>query len=63
MHGLMPLSSSHKRTVLSFPEGEVLERLDYRKKREAYYKRYDPHIEARITHSLTGLSNCYAVIL
>ena len=32
MHGLMPLSSSHKRTVLSFPEEEVLERLDYRKK-------------------------------
>ena len=34
MHGLMPLYSSHDRTVLSFPEEEVLDKLHCRKKKE-----------------------------
>ena len=63
MHGILPLYSSHERTVLSFSGEEVLEKLNYRKDRKTYGSGYNPQIDARIIDSLAGLDNCYAVII
>ena len=63
MHGLIPLYSSHERTILSFPEEEVLERVACRKKMQICCKGHDPEIEIEIADSLYELNNCYAVVV
>ena len=32
MHGIFPLYSSHEQTIPSYPEEEIMEKIDYRKK-------------------------------